>query len=396
MENKNANNEIILTTENNIVTGFPTRIDTSNAPDVEAALMDLAANQKVLILDFWNVDYISSAGIRTVLKLVKMKIKLTIINASELVYSTMDMVGMDEIVRIYRPLRDVSVENLKKIGQGGTAAVYQLDEDKIIKVYHPRYSRDAALAEKETARKLFLAGVPSAVPYEVVTCGEQIAVIYECLYSGTINDLLASASDEAEEALAIVASVCKEMNSIEMTDEYPSSKQQNMDSIQMWAEHGLIKAEETPKYLSYIEAIPDSNAFIHGDFHPGNVMKNGNELMLIDLATVARGHVVFDLAGCCTYLYCMPMLVPAEYYIAFTSINPEAAKAYWKVFLNAYFDGKDAAFIEKAEKQICTVSMMRMVSGKIFAPQLFTDESIEKAIEYINENGAALFSGFEF
>ena len=56
-------------------------------------------------------------------------------------------------------------------------------------------------------------------------------------------------------------------------------------------------AEDMAALMSIVDAIPDCDTVLHGDLHPGNIMIQDGELVLIDLAEVTVGPRAFDLAA---------------------------------------------------------------------------------------------------
>lgn len=372
-------------------------IDASNASDVEQELFSIRKENPdgALVLEADELTYISSAGLRSVLKLQKQEKNLAVVNASKEVYDVFDMTGMTKVVEIQKKLRNVSTEGLKKIGQGGTAAVYQLDEDKIIKVYKPVFPLDVIRKEKEISQKLFLAGVPTAVPYEVVRCGDEIGVIYEMLHAKTLLDLMISDPQHAEDYVRMMADFFKETSSIEVKD-FPEIKPMMSMAIFAWIKAGLIAGEDAGKYKAIYDNIPDEEGFVHGDYHPGNIMKVGDELMMIDLASASKGHKIMDLAGLGTFLFSLAEYMTPERYTAFTGLKPETGKKLFRVFIDYYFKDADEAFAKKAETQILVISNMRVVSGAAAVPDLISRDSAMAAKAYIDENYETALSPVEF
>ena len=58
-----------------------------------------------------------------------------------------------------------------------------------------------------------------------------------------------------------------------------------------------LAKEDGEKLQKMMEAIPDLPRMIHGDYHTKNVMKQGDEVLLIDMDTLSYGHPIFELAG---------------------------------------------------------------------------------------------------
>ena len=80
------------------------RIDTITSNDLENEIADEAGNFDSLIIDFANVDYISSAGLRVLIatqkKLKKDNIPFVIKNANDTVREIFRMSGFDKILKI--------------------------------------------------------------------------------------------------------------------------------------------------------------------------------------------------------------------------------------------------------------------------------------------------------
>ena len=78
------------------------RIDASNAPAVEKEIFRIKNENpgKHTVIDADCLEYISSAGLRVILKLRKEEPKLAIINVSPEVYEIFDMTGFTDILSI--------------------------------------------------------------------------------------------------------------------------------------------------------------------------------------------------------------------------------------------------------------------------------------------------------
>ena len=48
--------------------------------------------------------------------------------------------------------------------------------------------------------------------------------------------------------------------------------------------------------LGVLDSLPDGDRICHGDFHPGNVIRNGDQLVVIDWTNVRRGDPTADFA----------------------------------------------------------------------------------------------------
>ena len=78
------------------------RLDTLSAPELDAFLNKYYPSTSKLIFDFANLDYISSSGLRVVLKAQKAmqdKGGITIKNANKLVMGVFTVTGFDSFFR---------------------------------------------------------------------------------------------------------------------------------------------------------------------------------------------------------------------------------------------------------------------------------------------------------
>ena len=80
------------------------RIDTVTAPDFENEIMDEMGKFDSLIIDFTDLEYISSAGLRVLIatqkKLKPENIPMTIKNVNDTINEIFKMSGFDKILKI--------------------------------------------------------------------------------------------------------------------------------------------------------------------------------------------------------------------------------------------------------------------------------------------------------
>ena len=90
-------------TENRLDVAVSGRLDTTTAPELDAALREALPGVKELVLDFSALDYISSAGLRVLLSAQKTmskqgSMKLTGVNES--VMEVFEITGFSDILTI--------------------------------------------------------------------------------------------------------------------------------------------------------------------------------------------------------------------------------------------------------------------------------------------------------
>ena len=273
------------------------RIDASNAPEVEKEIMDAVEAYEALIpeIDAKKLEYISSTGLRVLLRLSKRAGgKITVKNVSSQVYDIFEVTGFTEFLNVEKALRFVSAKGLEKLGAGVHSTVYRLDDESIIKVVKDM-SLEAIRDEMNVSKTAFIHGIPTAISYDVVETEEGYGEIYEMFRAGVLSSEMKRFPEKKEYYLKRFVDMYRQIHEIDMSDSIlKPAKDRYIEAVEQISE--VLEREETDKLRSFIEAIPDKNTFVHGDFHMSNVMLQDGELLLIDVGEAGYGHQLFDFA----------------------------------------------------------------------------------------------------
>jgi len=79
------------------------RLDTTTAPQLEAAVKESIANVENLVMDFAALEYISSAGLRVLLstqKIMNKQGKMVIRNVNETIMEVFEITGFADVLTI--------------------------------------------------------------------------------------------------------------------------------------------------------------------------------------------------------------------------------------------------------------------------------------------------------
>lgn len=79
------------------------RLDTTTAPELEVVVDNYLADTQELVLDFQGLEYISSAGLRVLLKAQKSmmkKGKMKMLNVNEAIMEVFEITGFSDILTI--------------------------------------------------------------------------------------------------------------------------------------------------------------------------------------------------------------------------------------------------------------------------------------------------------
>ncbi len=285
--------------ENDILTIYTDEvIDTNNAEEFGKELDEIRSRypEGKLVLDAEKLTYISSAGLRQILRLKKRESDIRIINCCPEVYDIFEMTGFSEMMDISKAYRKMSVEGCEVIGEGSNGIVYRLNPDTIIKVYKNSDALDDIKRERELAKTALVLGINTAIPFDVVRVGDKYGSVFELLSAKSLTKLILSDPDNKDKYIRIFADLLKEIHATEVKEGLlPSAKQTALGWVKWLKEH--IPAETYDKLYGLIDAIPESNHMIHGDYHTNNVHYANDEAILIDMDTLSTGNPIFEFAS---------------------------------------------------------------------------------------------------
>ena len=337
------------------------RIDASNSADVEKEIAEIRkANPGMhTVLDADNLEYISSAGLRIMLRLRKEEPKLAIINVSPEVYSVFEMTGFTEMITIEKTYRRIDVEGCEFIAKGANGAVYRYDDETIVKQYFNRDALPEIMQERENARRAFVLGVNTAIPYGIVRIGEGYGSLTELLNATSVTKLIRANTEDLSQSVAYYIDTIKEVHAIEtQPGDLPDFKKWVLEWVDFLESY--LDEAHAKKMRTLIEGIPDSNYIIHGDYHTNNVMVQNGEPVLIDMDTLAVGHPVLEFGSMFNAFIGFSEL-DAKNIENFFGITLETSKRFWRLSLARYLGTDDEATIVDVENKAKIIGYMRLL-----------------------------------
>ncbi len=264
--------------ENKLVLFLDGEINSINAVDIEKEINDCIKGQKFdsLELDFENVTYISSAGLRIMLKLKQTYKNLLISNTSLEVYDIFQMTGFTNILTVTKALRKLDISGATLIGEGYFSEVYRINKDTIIKVYRFAKGPEEIENELKLAKQAFVCGIPTAISFDIVKDGDKFGVVFEMLDCASLRNLFRDHPERYDELIDKYVKLLKTINNTEVFGiELVDAKAKYLDRVEQIKK--VLTNEEYEQAKKLIKTIPDRNTFIHGDCHVKNIMAQGDE-----------------------------------------------------------------------------------------------------------------------
>ena len=340
-------------------------IDSANAPEVEQEVVSASGEGgwTSITIDADELEYISSAGLRIILRLRKECPTLKIVNVHSDVYEIFDMTGFTEMVDISKAYRRISVEGCEVIGQGANGKVYRIDPDTIVKVYLNPDSLPEIQRERELARAAFVLGVPTAIPYDVVRVGEGYGSVFELLNATSFAKLLINGEKTLDEVATMSIDLLKLIHgTVIKPGTMPDMKAVAVD----WAEflNDYLPADQAEKLVSLVKAVPEDDHMMHGDYHIKNVMLQNGESLLIDMDTLCHGHPIFELASMYN-AYRGFSETDHDNVKEFLGIDWDTSSAFWKKSLELYLDTTDENRITEVEDKARIIGYTRIMRRSI-------------------------------
>ena len=338
------------------------RVNSANATEVEAQLKEVveAAGGSEVVVDASELEYISSAGLRVLLKLRRRQGRLKIVEANPEVYEIFDVTGFTELLDVEKRLRYIATDGCELIGRGGNGAVYRLDSETIVKAY---YSSTETLekiqASRRSAQKLLALGIPVAIAFDVVRVEGGYGLVYELLDCKTVGELIHEDPSRIDHWAQEAAELLKQLHATEVpAGTFPDAR----DSGHRWVNVAQdVLDEETQKRLHRMyDAMPAQNTLVHGDYHVGNMMVQGDEIVLIDTDDVAQGDPIIDWAG---MELTFGFITTDEMAMATLGATVDEVSRYYDAFIKRYYGTDDEALLQRYAYQRKLHSMVKLLYG---------------------------------
>jgi len=352
-------------TEDQVLIELSGRIDSNNSPEVEKKIDEILGGQTGLpvTVNAEGLEYISSAGLRVLLHLKKTNPSLTIKNVQPDVYEIFDMTGFTQMMTVEKAYKVISIEGCEEIGSGVNGSIYRIDSDNVVKVYKNANALDEIQHEREVARIALILGIPTAISYDVVKVGDSYGSVFELLNASSFSNILATRPDRFDWCVNEYVRMLKRIHGTVVEEgKLPDMKQ----TVIKWVDFtGKYLPEEIGNKLrSMVEAVPQDMHMIHGDYHTKNLMLQGDEVLLIDMDTLAHGYPIFELASIYNAFIGFSEM-DHEHVKRFQGFDFDTSCRFWKEFLRLYLGTDNEDVINSVANKARIVGYTRLIRMSI-------------------------------
>lgn len=341
-----------------LVIYFEGEINSFNADNIEKEAREILEKEEfnALVLDFASVRYISSAGLRIVLKFKQQYKEVSIEECSLEVYDILSMTGFTNMLPVKKALKRLYVSGAKVIGEGFFSTVYRIDKDTIVKVFNRTSDPDQIERELAMSKQAFVLGIPTAISYDIVRVDDKLGVRFEMLDCMSLKNAFLEYPDKYDELVDKYVALLKKINTTDTNNNpvFPDMREfffEKLSYIKHFVDH-----EHYEKMKALLSQIPTRSTFVHGDCHFKNIMVQGDEFLLIDMDTLSKGHPIFELALIRAPYVAFEADAPGNSE-KFLGVTAEFAQKLYNDLVERYF-GTNRQTIKDTLEIICSIHML--------------------------------------
>ena len=365
-------------------------IDSANAEEVKSELFGKIGDAAgPVTVDASGLEYISSAGLRILLQLRKKHAELHITDVSPEVYEIFDVTGFTQMMDVSRAYKKVSIDGCEVIGKGANGTIYRIDKDNVVKVYNNADALEDIQHEREVARLALILGIPTAISYDIVKVGDSYGSVFELLNARSFSKILETEPERIGWCVSEYVELLHKIHDTEVPEgKLPDMKKTALGWAKFMKDH--LPEETGSKLVKLVEDVPYSNHMIHGDYHTKNVELTNDEVLLIDMDTLAVGDPVFEFASIYNALIGFYEL-NHDGVVEFQGFSYDTSVTFWNKVMAAYAGTDDAAVIESLSDRARIIGYTRLIRRSIRRGGL-EDEQRKKEIDHWTEELIGLVS----
>ncbi|HTY38497.1 MAG TPA: aminoglycoside phosphotransferase family protein [Bacteroidota bacterium] len=178
------------------------------------------------------------------------------------------------------------------LGQGRTAEVFVYESKYVIKLFRPSFPKQAIDHEYRVCREIASAiDIPAAHAQFAVDGRE--AILFDRVDGESGMKHLLRHPWKVKSLAEQFASIHAQVHAVPIAGELPPLKSILIRNMQM---HEMLPNAMRDRIIRFLDNLPEGQALCHGDFHPDNLLFQGNRPFVLDWMTAARGNPLADVA----------------------------------------------------------------------------------------------------
>lgn len=320
-------------------------------------IIDLMDDKVPCTVDMDHATDIDFSAMRALLQHRQQGHAFFIANAPAAIDAKFATTGADKFISVTGQPVEVDMADYQQSGDGYTALSYNhKDGQQMMKLYYDFMPLEVVEREKRTATAALMLGIHTPMAGPMVRNGNRFGVSFERIANKKSFARAMADDPESTEYYAVTfANLCKNLHSTECdTAVFPPVVEFYRALIGRTQYYG---EEQKAKLMAFVDTIEHRTTCIHGDLHIGNVITNGTDNLLIDMADFAYGHPWFDIG----LVYLTSNCLQEEQIFRLFHISGETYRRFWGIFVREYFGISTDEEVTAVEKQIKPFTALKML-----------------------------------
>lgn len=250
----------------------------------------------------------------------------------------------------------INLDEYRQSGEGGTAITYKHNSrNSLAKLYKSGFEADMAIEEFKVAQAVYDLGIPTPKPYRLVTDGERLGAEYEFIFGKrSFARILSQEPERMPELVEAFAKAALELHATATdTDRIPAIREV-LHSFYLSSD--AVTSEYRKRALAFLDKIQEPSTCVHGDFHIGNIITDGNRTLWIDIGQFGYGAPEWDLGWFWTITHNLGDN-RADFLLHLTQ---ETLVSFWDAFLPAYLGTSAPTALREYTRKILAYYAVRV------------------------------------
>ena len=181
------------------------------------------------------------------------------------------------------------IQIIRLLGKGNTAEVFDCKNGKVCKLFFEGYPSEYAELEFKNAKEMYRNKISVPKPFEMVKIENREWIIYEKIEGKTLQNIITETEEGIDAILDIFVNLHLKILSHHSKNVLP------------YKEYiiSILKNKRITDQIVFnkVIALPDDDYFLHGDFHPNNILIMPDKTpVVIDFMNVCYGPALYDIA----------------------------------------------------------------------------------------------------
>jgi len=178
------------------------------------------------------------------------------------------------------------------IGEGNTAEVFSWGEKEILKLFRQEFFVEGIEKEYRISKEVEKLGLPVPKVGEMIELEGRKGITYERISGVSMLKQIMEKPLAAGRCARHLADIHYQIHQykVEGFPIYKEALEWNIRRLETLTEN------QKQKILAQLKQLPDGDTLCHGDFHPGNIITNEKQSVILDWMTATTGNPSADVA----------------------------------------------------------------------------------------------------